>query len=879
MTRFKIFFMEYKKGLLMLGIVLASMVLFELFVFNKDFFIDKVNNLEERRYSINDASLHQFTLENGNLVSQGSDPNITFHNIDLSVDTILIKCTSSVSGLQGQVFYRGEGDEFSESRSIKYPETLNDPILLLDQSFGIPRPVIVSSLRFDLTEVSGDVLVCSDFVVNPHVPFTFDPVRLLIYFGILLVLLFYIFRNVQFLTFFREKYKQEHKKNILLLSIAFVSMVLFELVVFNQAFLINQVSNLEEKRYSINEGILHQFTMESGKLVAQGVDPNITFHDINLPVHTILIECVNSAPGVQGQVFYRSESDEFSESRSIKYLETLNNPVLWLNQNWGIPQPVSVSSLRFDLTEMQGDVLVCGDFVINPQMPFTLNPFRLIIYSGIFLVLFVYFFRNVQLPFFFQIKQIVVNSKKKTVLKKFFTLFEKNITIYCILSLIIIYIDFLYPPIFTYDSSYYFWYVDILNGNTPFSAWDPIRGITFPLILKITTDIFGQNLLSIMILLSTFHVLFFITSSSLLIRVFKPITSNYAARWIIFFVFIFVAMDSLVIGFYHAVLTEFLASYLAILASFLGFLLIKNLNRNRTMVLIFISFTIIIPVAWQLKQPYVGVGLFPLLLSSAVILLDKSYAWGTKGWIIIGNLCVLLGLVVSSVAWNQFILTETNHKGLGSYADKVYASSIQLIQKSPTAFAKKFINNYLAISNIYFYDYEASEQQNAIYTHDIVIRKDFSLNRGMENKAIGYRIYNIYGTHNFLISSGIQAKYLNYITPYKISYYSPLPLNSLLSSWSAKSNVVFSLSYLLLPFAFLMQSFLLLLNKRSDKLIVSFILCGSSLFNAVAHSFMYNPIDRYIFWGYPLLLVSILVMFIGSVRWSKNVAPVSDIPV
>ncbi|HAE42510.1 MAG TPA: hypothetical protein DCG34_06255, partial [Clostridiales bacterium] len=146
MTRFKIFFMEYKKGLLMLGIVLASMVLFELFVFNKDFFIDKVNNLEERRYSINDASLHQFTLENGNLVSQGSDPNITFHNIDLSVDTILIKCTSSVSGLQGQVFYRGEGDEFSESRSIKYPETLNDPILLLDQSFGIPRPVIVSSL-------------------------------------------------------------------------------------------------------------------------------------------------------------------------------------------------------------------------------------------------------------------------------------------------------------------------------------------------------------------------------------------------------------------------------------------------------------------------------------------------------------------------------------------------------------------------------------------------------------------------------------------------------------------------------------------------------------------------------------------------------------
>ncbi len=206
MTKLGNFFMEYKKKLLLLGIVCAGVMLFELFVFNQGFLIGKVFNLQERQYSIRDGSLYQFNLENRKLVAQGTDPNITFDNVNLPVGFISIRCVNSIPGAVGQVFYRNSKESFNEPHSVRYDASLADKTLSLSQFLGYPKVVTVSSLRFDLTNTLGDIISCSKFVINPHIPLKLSRVRLAGYAGLLLAILI-IFRNDNYskMLFFFQK--------------------------------------------------------------------------------------------------------------------------------------------------------------------------------------------------------------------------------------------------------------------------------------------------------------------------------------------------------------------------------------------------------------------------------------------------------------------------------------------------------------------------------------------------------------------------------------------------------------------------------------------------------------------------------------------------
>lgn len=638
------------------------------------------------------------------------------------------------------------------------------------------------------------------------------------------------------LLFFTNKVYR-WKKKLLLLSALCLGMIFIEFFVFNGGFLFGRV--LQERRYSINQGLLYQFELENGTLVAQGVDPNITFRNINIPIAAISIKCANSVPGASGQVFYAGNGEKFSEERSVWYRASSVDPILFLDTTFLIPQPVMVSSLRFDLTGATGDSLTCSEFVVNPRVPFTVSLARLLIYGGVLSLFILYAFGGIRY------QQILLQNK----------------ALYVGFSVIILVIDFLYPPIFTFDSSYYFWYVDILNGNIPFENWDLVRGFIFPLVLKITTDLFGQNLLSIKILLSFFHILLFTTGSYLVIKSCQPLPKRWE-KWIIFSVFVFVALDPLVLGFYHAVLTEFLASYLAVLSSLLAFLLVKYVGDKPKMFFLLAGFTLIVFIAWQLKQPYVGAGLFPLILSSGLIYMDKSHKWQNKMWLFGGNLFVLLSLFIGVTVWHRSVSGEINNKPLDSFANRAFNTSVDLIQESPAAFVRAWIKNYLALANIYQYDLLLTVEQQGVYTDRIVINENFSINRALENRIIGYVIYTISGSTNLRLSPNF---YVDYIKPYEAVYYPPNTLNRIFMFLTVKSNVFFSLSYLFLPVLFSVTLLLFILNHKRDRLVIIYILSGTSLANAIAHALMYNPIDRYIFLGYPLLLLTIVIFFIDLV--------------
>jgi hypothetical protein len=177
------------------------------------------------------------------------------------------------------------------------------------------------------------------------------------------------------------------KKGWVYLGALIFIIVLVEILIFNRRFVISHVLGFEERHYSINDGGLHQFNLENGKLVAQNNDPNITIEHIEIPIYYISINCSNSVPGAAGQVYYFNHtSNGFNETQSIHYDASSPNQTLRLLQT----QPVS--SLRLDLTNTPGDVVTCREFVLNPLIPFQLSQGRLVIYAELVLLLALYIF-------------------------------------------------------------------------------------------------------------------------------------------------------------------------------------------------------------------------------------------------------------------------------------------------------------------------------------------------------------------------------------------------------------------------------------------------------------------------------------------------------
>jgi hypothetical protein len=219
----------FKNGWGYLGVVFIIIVLVEVLIFNQEFMLNKILSLEARHYSINDGSLYQFNLENGKLVAQGEDPNITFDEINIPVKFITIKCTNVNPGGYGQVFYRSEGESFSESQSVIYDASLSEKTVI-----SLSETQQVYSLRIDLinSATSQDIITCSDFVINPPMPFMITQSRLAIYAGLLLIsiLLIYIIKSIKnFLSIATVEQKTERFITHILIPLWILNLYLFSL--------------------------------------------------------------------------------------------------------------------------------------------------------------------------------------------------------------------------------------------------------------------------------------------------------------------------------------------------------------------------------------------------------------------------------------------------------------------------------------------------------------------------------------------------------------------------------------------------------------------------------------------------------------------------
>ncbi|MBR3152590.1 MAG: hypothetical protein IKF52_03180 [Clostridia bacterium] len=231
----------------------------------------------------------------------------------------------------------------------------------------------------------------------------------------------------------------------------------------------------------------------------------------------------------------------------------------------------------------------------------------------------------------------------------------KNIILF-ISAITLTIIFFTYSIVVTFDSSHYLWLTSVLNKEN-FHEWDIIRGIVFPAFIKVFTIFLGENPNGIKVGMYIMYSIM-ITVSYLIYRdiVDKQNISSKIMKISIFVIYIlFVAINPIIFGYFHTMLTEFIGITIGVLCCYLAWKWIEIDWNNKFKYIIYTGiFSILVPIAWQLKQPYVGTALFPLIVATAISIISKFNKRNVISKII-SLIIVIISLVLSIKIWNYFL--------------------------------------------------------------------------------------------------------------------------------------------------------------------------------------------------------------------------------
>jgi hypothetical protein len=347
-------------------------------------------------------------------------------------------------------------------------------------------------------------------------------------------------------------------------------------------------------------------------------------------------------------------------------------------------------------------------------------------------------------------------------------------------------------------------------------------------------------------LFSLFHWLLFCALSALIIlklRI-KDRREVFVTRVLIFF---FIVLDPIVFGYYHTVLIEPIAATLLVFSVSASIKILENASDDlsvRSILKYFLFFFLSIPLSWSLKQPYFLVTLIPFSLGSVIAILKVKN--GTKKiFYLVNFISVILVLVLSIAGWNSFIdkvnVNDTT-RSPQEYIDRKVEENVTLLQGSSSSYIQKFIDNYMAIANIYYYD---------VFNLTIDTSKASFISAN-ENDGIAYRIFTPGETNTFPLPEAEQKVVSNF----KGTFQAPDWLNNFFVSRTLLSNTLFSTLYLYLP---LLLLFFILLSFLINGDFVLEVIGLSAIFgSAVLNTLKFNPIDRYLFPGYPLLLALLI---------------------
>ena len=243
-------------------------------------------------------------------------------------------------------------------------------------------------------------------------------------------------------------------------------------------------------------------------------------------------------------------------------------------------------------------------------------------------------------------------------MKKFF---KDNIYIVLFLLLTIFYFE--YSVTVLWDSAHYMTYVNILEGVLPWDTWDVVRGPIFPLIIHVGNILFGKSAQGLVMNTYMYYLIMLVFSYKLLDYYFDSINILKKKKnlWISIIMFVIV-INPIIFGFCHSLLTEFVAITLSVLSCYLAVLWIdcdykKDTKKYLFLSLYFIIFTVI---SWFLKQPYVSVSLFVIIVACLVSVLEIKSLKNTFARIGVVLACIVF-LIVCMSGWNSFLRLKGNN--------------------------------------------------------------------------------------------------------------------------------------------------------------------------------------------------------------------------
>lgn len=483
-------------------------------------------------------------------------------------------------------------------------------------------------------------------------------------------------------------------------------------------------------------------------------------------------------------------------------------------------------------------------------------------------------------------------------MKRIKDFFVKNYKV--IFLLILFFFFFSFPILILFDSAHYMSFVEIFEGKESFSSWDIIRGPVFPVLIFLSNKLFGKTAMGVLIMCFLLYLLMIV-----IVRYLLNFLSDDSKKKKIFIYLCFillVLLNPIVFGYYHTLLTECVAITIAIISSFLAwkFLFVEKKEKFYFIFLV-IYFVVMTPFSWFLKQPYLSIVLFPLIIVAVLrLFLGRSFIHRIQ------ILCVLftslLSLFISINLWNGFLgskgidlhskrnivggfgnqilsalsnirIKETENQGiaeieiLNESGDVVEISEIkkndigfvttkdsvlfilQTFFKYPLTTMKSYVSNYLALINLY-----------KTYTPDsinyYIESKNLVFDGCVENCVIATSILNkksniYYMPEEMYARVKDYEQYLN--TP-------PVP-RGVLNLFVKPSIVAFNISFLLLPFVLIFLVVYWIISKpkygkfKQKALALSLILLSFSFLHLLVHTVTGAIIDRY---ASPVYITTIL---------------------
>ncbi|MBR3161662.1 MAG: hypothetical protein IKF19_02920 [Bacilli bacterium] len=236
---------------------------------------------------------------------------------------------------------------------------------------------------------------------------------------------------------------------------------------------------------------------------------------------------------------------------------------------------------------------------------------------------------------------------------------HKNIPIILILLLTIYYFE--YSVTITYDSAHYMHYVSIFEGNSLWNSWDVVRGPIFPIIIFLSNLVFGKTSQGLIMNSYIYYLVMIIFVYRLSNYCFDAIEySDKKKKKYISIIIFSIIINPIIYGFYHCLLTEFVAITLTMISIYLAILWLNIDVINKKYITYSILFILLTIIAWFLKQPYVSCSLFVFITTYIVQILEnkkiKNITIRTCTLII----CIIF-LIISIQSWNAFLKKMGNN--------------------------------------------------------------------------------------------------------------------------------------------------------------------------------------------------------------------------